>query len=358
MARPRALSGAEGAKEPHSVSLKVLRNRFLETYIIVVPDIDRLSRPSFSYQYPLPSENENLPYKASLSYPSNISDSQFILSPNVTLPPSFGSAYVGETFSCSLCANNELPPDNESRVVSAVRIIAEMQTPSQIVSLELSPPADDSEPVGLGKSQSVQKIVRFDLKEEGNHVLAVSVSYTETIMAQGGGEATGGARAASGRVRTFRKLYQFIAQPCLGVRTKATELAPLEVDNRALGPYGRTRLLRYALEAQLENVGDGTITLGSTTLNPKPPFKSKSLNWDFERPDSVESSPPSLNPRDVLQVVFLVEQEHGQQEGLEGLQKDINRDGRTTLGQLSIEWRSSMGDRGFLTTGNLMTKRR
>ncbi|EER43504.1 DUF974 domain-containing protein [Histoplasma capsulatum var. duboisii H88] len=348
MARPRLLAGAEVAKEPHSVSLKVLR----------------LSRPSLSYQYPLLSENESVPpLKASLSYPSDSSDSQFILSPNVTLPPAFGSAYVGETFSCSLCANNELPLDIENRVVSSVRIVAEMQTPSQIVSLELSPPGEDSGSGGLAKSQSLQKIVRFDLKEEGNHVLAVSVSYTETTLAPQGqetspGSGVGAVQAASGRVRTFRKLYQFIAQPCLSVRTKATELTPLEVDNRALGPYGKARLLRYALEAQLENVGDGAISLGSTTLNPKPPFKSRSLNWDFERSDSLKTAPPMLKPRDVLQVAFLVEQEHGQQEGLEGLQKDMNRDGRTILGQLSIEWRGSMGDRGFLTTGNLMTKRR
>jgi hypothetical protein len=106
--------------------------------------------------------------------------------------------------------------------------------------------------VSLGKGQSYQKIVQFDLKEEGNHILAVSVSYTETVMAED-------SQAASGRVRTFRKLYQFIAQPCLSVRTKASELTPLEVDNKSLGPYGKTRLLRFALEAQLGNVGDGPV---------------------------------------------------------------------------------------------------
>lgn len=67
---------------------------------------------------------------------------------------------------------------------------------------------------------------------------------------------------------------------------------------------------------------------------------------------------PTLNPRDVLQVAFLIEQEEGQQEGLEGLQKDMKRDGRATLGQLSIEWRGSMGGKGFLTTGNIMTRKR
>ncbi|OJJ53085.1 hypothetical protein ASPSYDRAFT_94916 [Aspergillus sydowii CBS 593.65] len=333
MARPRAHSGADGPKEPHSVSLKVLR----------------LSRPSLSYQYPLPAANTKISSKAALTFPSDKVDSQFIFTPNLTLPPTFGSAYVGETFACTLSANNELP-DETSRVITSVRIVAEMQTPSQVSSLDLEP-ADTNPNDGLQKDQSLQKIVRFDLKEEGNHILAVSVSYTETLLGTD-------SQAASGRVRTFRKLYQFVAQPCLSVRTKSSELAPLEVDNKSLGPYGKTRLLRFALEAQLENVGDGTVVIKQTRLNPKAPFKAMSLNWDLERPDQSDSPPPTLNPRDVLQVAFLVEQEEGQQDGLEDLQKNMRRDGRAVLGQLSIEWRSSMGDKGFLTTGNLLTRKR
>lgn len=129
-----------------------------------------------------------------------------------------------------------------------------MQTPSQVASLELEPAGDGAQADGLQKGQSLQKIIRFDLKEEGNHILAVSVSYTETLMGHD-------FQAASGRVRTFRKLYQFVAQPCLSVRTKASELPPVEVENKSLGPYGKTRLLRFALEAQLENVGDDTVVV-------------------------------------------------------------------------------------------------
>ncbi|KAL2833297.1 hypothetical protein BDW59DRAFT_138437 [Aspergillus cavernicola] len=334
MARPRALSGADGAKEPHSVSLKVLR----------------LSRPSLSFQYPLPAANTKISSKAGLSFPSDNCDSQFVLSPNLTLPPTFGSAYVGETFACTLSANNELPEDT-SRIITSVRIVAEMQTPSQVSSLDLEPSAGEKLKDGLQKGQSLQRIVRFDLKEEGNHILAVSVSYTETLIGTD-------SQAASGRVRTFRKLYQFVAQPCLSVRTKSSELAPVEVENKSLGPYGKSRLLRFALEAQLENVGDGAVAIQKTQLNPKAPFKATSLNWDLERPDQSDSPAPTLNPRDVLQVAFLVEQEEGQQEGLENLQKDLRRDGRAVLGQLSIEWRGTMGDKGFLTTGNLMTRKR
>jgi hypothetical protein len=243
-----------------------------------------------------------------------------------------------------------------------------MQTPSQVASLELEPADDTAQADGLQRGQSLQKIVRFDLKEEGNHILAVSVSYTETLMGDD-------SQASSGRVRTFRKLYQFVAQPCLSVRTKASELSPLEVEDKSLGPYGRARLLRFALEAQLENVGDGPVVvkvgIGSsgnsdksanlaqqTRLNPKSPFKSISLNWDLERPGESEVESPTLNPRDVLQVAFLVEQEKDQQDGLKTLQKDMKRDGRAALGQLSIEWRGTMGGRGFLTTGNLLTRKR
>ncbi|OJJ44790.1 hypothetical protein ASPZODRAFT_134926 [Penicilliopsis zonata CBS 506.65] len=335
MARPRAQSGTEGPKEPHAVSLKVLR----------------LSRPSLSYQYPLPAANTKISPRASLSYPSATADNQFILTPNLTLPPAFGSAYVGETFACTLSANNELPEDESWRVVTSVRIVAEMQTPSQVASLDLEPADDRAQAEGLEKGQSVQKIVRFDLKEEGNHILAVSVSYTETLMGND-------AQAASGRVRSFRKLYQFVAQPCLSVRTKASELPPFEIENKSLGPYGKTGLVRFVLEAQLENVGEGPVVVERTKLNPKPPFKSQTLNWDYRDTEATDTQQPSLNPRDILQVAFLVEQEENQTDGLEALQKDLKRDGRAILGQLSIEWRGSMGDKGFLTTGNLLTRKR
>ncbi|KAJ5355504.1 uncharacterized protein N7496_012716 [Penicillium cataractarum] len=335
MARPRAASGADAPKEPHAVSLKVLR----------------LSRPSLSYQSPLPAANTKISPKASLSYPSADSDDQFILTPILTLPPAFGSVYVGETFACTLSANNEISPDDTGRAVTSVRIVAEMQTPSSVATLDLDPASDTAQTDGLDIAESLQKIVRYDLKEEGNHILAVSVSYTENRIGEN-------AHVASGRVRTFRKLYQFVAQPCLSVRTKASELPPLEVDNKSLGPYGKTRLLRFALEAQLENVGDGAVVVKQTRLNPKPPFKCQSLNWDATTSDPTASEPPTLNPRDVLQVAFLIEQEEGRTEGLEALQKDLRRDGRATLGQLSIEWRGAMGDKGFLTTGNLMSRKR
>lgn len=261
---------------------------------------------------------------------------------------------MGETFSCALCANNELVPGRTAgKQVTGTKILAEMQTPSQSIPLDLSAAGEGEEgeeEEDDGPGSALQRIIRFDLKEEGNHVLAVNVTYTETLSTSGG--------ATSGRVRSFRKLYQFLAQPCLSVRTKATELAAVEVPDKTHGPYGRKSLVRYALEAQLENVSDASIVLEEAKLQIKMPFKSTSLNWDAEREDDPTVDNPVLGPRDVLQVAFLVEQIEGEISGLEELRTSLRRDGRAVLGQLAIKWRTGMGERGSLSTGNLLTRKR
>jgi trafficking protein particle complex subunit 13 len=223
-----------------------------------------------------------------------------------------------------------------------------MQTPSQAISLELHAAAD-AEEGDAGPGSSIQKIIRFDLKEEGTHVLAVNVTYTETA---------GTGTATSGRVRSFRKLYQFLAQACLSVRTKATELEAQNSTEKTPGSPAKIPLLRYVLEAQLENVSDSIIVLQETKLQARRPFKSTSLNWDAGKDAGRQVERPSLKPHDVMQVAFLVEQESDVSEGLEDMKGALRREGRAVLGQLAIQWRTSMGERGSLSTGNLMTRRR
>lgn len=211
-----------------------------------------LSRPSLGTQYPLANAQAlGISPKASLAYPSDTNtNDKFILSPILNLPEAFGSAYVGETFSCTLCANNELEPSDMSKAISGVRIQGDMQTPSNpggspldLVSSE--PEGSDSNSGSPGPGESLQRILRFELKEEGNHVLAVTVTYTETALGEG--------KAASGRVRTFRKLYQFVAQQLLSVRTKAGEVSH------------RDGITSYLLEAQLENMGEVAVCLEVST---------------------------------------------------------------------------------------------
>lgn len=237
---------------------------------------------------------------------------------------------------------------NTSKSISGVRLTADMQTPSQ-QQIPLSPSdSEDDQTTTLAYGASVQQIVRFDLKEEGNHVLVVNLTYTENALSSDA--------ASTGRVRSFRKLYQFQAQPCLSVRTKATELAPQEVPDKSLGPYGRSMLVRYVLEAQLENVSEGGLVLEHAKLLGHTPFKTTSLNWDMD--DGHQEENPFLNPRDVLQLAFLVEQNADTSEGVDELKANLKRDGRTALGQIALEWRSGIGEKGQLTTGTLFSRKR
>jgi trafficking protein particle complex subunit 13 len=139
-----------------------------------------------------------------------------------------------------------LDPKDTSRAIHEIKIQGDMQTPSapsgsplELFGLDSqeSQAEDEASPA---PGESLQKILKFELKEEGNHVLAVTVTYTETAL--------GDDKASGGRVRTFRKLYQFVAQQLLSVRTKAGELKNKEGSKK------------YLLEAQLENMGDGPVS--------------------------------------------------------------------------------------------------
>ncbi|ORY63995.1 uncharacterized protein BCR38DRAFT_433653 [Pseudomassariella vexata] len=344
-------------KEPHSVSLKVLR----------------LSRPSLVTQHVLPnptwlSGTPAQPIAASLAYQStgDTNPDPFVLTPILNLPPSFGSAYVGETFSCTLCANHDVPettpfmsisPGGSGALPAAaaqpppvslaaasaagkkkftrdVRIEAEMKTPGSAVvqKLDLGPGVDDGKGIDLEAGKTLQKIVNFDLKEEGNHVLAVTVSYYE-------------ATETSGRSRTFRKLYQFICKGSLIVRTKVGSLPYLpQTDDKEIDAAKPPLPRRWVMEAQLENCSEEVMQLNRVGLDLEQGLQYRDANWVV-----TGSKKPVLHPGEVEQVFFVV-QESGKEEVVE------EKDGRIVFGKMGIGWRTEMGNHGFLSTGKLGTR--
>lgn len=321
MTQARSPAALDLTREPHSVSLKVLR----------------LSRPSLSIQQPLPANSSDLILtSASYAYPiQNAYNDSFILSSLLTLPPAFGYAYVGETFSCTLCANNEIVPGNMSgKTISAVHIDAEIKTPNSGAPIKLFLHPSSPKPVttveggneeiegsNLAPGQSLQKIIQVELKEEGNHVLAVSVTYSETST-------------TSGRVRAFRKLYQFVCKNCLAVRSKITAI-PSPAAHKS-----------WALEAQLENCGEENIILENVVFNDQNGFKSRNLNWNvINQEEAIEK--PKLMPGDVQQVCFFVEEDDKKPEIISG---------RLVFGTMSVYWRGAMGNKGCLSTDLLGIK--
>lgn len=214
---------------------------------------------------------------------------------------------------------------------------------------------DDAQQAGvdLDPGQTLQRIVDFDLKEEGNHVLGVTVSYYE-------------ATETSGRTRTFRKLYQFVCKPSLIVRTKAGLLGTVMEDgekekekelqeqtpppeegsegqNAAVTTSKTTqrRRRRWVLEAQLENCSEDTMELERVELTLEDGLTYKDCNWE-----ATGSPKPVLHSQEVEQVCFVVEEKEGETAKEE-------HDGRIVFGVLGIGWRGEMGSRGFLATGKL-----
>ncbi len=330
----------------------------------------------FASSAPPPTAPASLAYREtpSASLATGTNTDPFLLSPVLNLPPSFGSAYVGELFACTLCVNHDVPigVDVEGgvtvprRAIRDVRIEAEMKTPSTtgVVKLELTT-GGGSEQDSLGANaltvtigsggvdlevgQTLQKVVRFDLKEEGNHVLAVTVSYYEVTD-------------TSGRTRTFRKLYQFICKSSLIVRTKAGPYAAATMPPATGAPASSkdgttTPFRRWVLEAQLENCGEDAMQLDRVTLQLEPALAYQDCNdWDDSTDSETDISPPGrslsshsrrpvLHPGEVEQVSFLIE------ETEPGLQEQGN--GRLVFGVLDIGWRGEMGNRGSLSTGKL-----
>ena len=302
----------------HAISLKVLR----------------LSRPSLATQTPLPTTNLgnglDIAANASRAYPGADESSSFPLTPLLTLPSAFGAAYVGETFTCTLCANNEIQ-DGEKRSVSGVRIVAELQSPGNQAgsALELKSAdgeaGEDGDAGELGLGETVQRTLQHELKEEGQHVLAVTVTYTETLLGEDGG-------ASGGRARTFRKLYQFVAQQLIAARSKVTERKRREKEG----------LREWILEAQLENLGETSVVLEKLSLKAREGIVGKSLNGPEERDATV------LKPQDVEQVMFVLREE-------DKLEPEL---GRVPLVQLTVNWRSALGERGNLITGWLASRPR
>jgi len=94
----------------------------------------------------------------------------------------------------------------------------------------------------------------------------------------------------------------------------------------------------------------------AVTVNPKPPLVSTSLNWDMPSPGSGQIKDPILTPRDVIQVAFLLDEQPDASESHDDALMAAD-DSRKVLGQLAIQWRSALGDRGSLSTGWLTSRR-
>lgn len=116
----------------------------------------------------------------------------------LTLPSSFGSIQLGETFSSCLSVNNEAPVD-----VDTVSLKVEIQTAtSKVLLAEFGGPHYKISP-----KDTLECLVAHEIKELGQHVLACCVTYRSPPNFR----PPPGPRDSTDdpSLQTFRKYYKF-----------------------------------------------------------------------------------------------------------------------------------------------------
>ncbi|XP_046389018.1 trafficking protein particle complex subunit 13 isoform X1 [Ischnura elegans] len=289
-------------KSEHLLALKVMRLTRPTLFSPIIVTCEPSDLPKNLLNDDLKNDITSVPGAETLAV------GQFLL-----LPQSFGSIYLGETFSSYLCVHN-----GSTQVVNDVTVKADLQTSSQNIQLSAHQAENSSGTTAeLQPEDTVDQVIHHEVKELGDHILVCEVAYTA---------------AGVGRL-SFRKFYKFQVLKPLDVKTKfynAEELISDEV----------------YLEAQVHNITSGPICLEKVSLESSHLFTVTALNTAADGKSvfgSVGSSGsvPSGSGRQYLYCLSPTPELRADPRLLAGA---IN------VGKLDIVWRSNLGERGRLQT--------
>ncbi|XP_063364243.1 trafficking protein particle complex subunit 13 [Cydia amplana] len=226
---------------------------------------------------------------------------QFLL-----LPQSFGNIYLGETFSCYVCVHNET-----NQPVQSVSIKADLQTNSQRIPLTTQ---QSQTPSMLDVDDTLSDVIHHEVKDLGTHILVCEVTYMSNYNT----------------LASFRKFFKFEVMKPLDVKTKFYNAESDDV----------------YLEAQVQNITSGPITLDQVSLESSQQFTVKSLNED-ENGDSVFGDVTLLQPQESCQYLYCLTPRESIAKEIKLLALAKN------IGKLDIVWRSNLGEKGRLQTSQL-----
>lgn len=225
---------------------------------------------------------------------------QFLL-----LPQSFGNIYLGETFSCYVCVHNET-----TQTVQSVSIKADLQTSSQRIPLS----TQNQSPVMLDVDETLSDVIHHEVKDLGTHILVCEVTYMSIYNT----------------LASFRKFFKFEVMKPLDVKTKFYNAESDDV----------------FLEAQVQNITSGPITLEQVSLESSQHFTVKSLN-EVDDGSSVFGYVTLLQPQESCQYLYCLTPK-----------ENISKENKIivaakNIGKLDIVWRSNLGEKGRLQTSQL-----
>jgi hypothetical protein len=132
----------------------------------------RLCRPSLLQQQPVP-----LPIEAVGMQSPGVAPSVG-LTGWLTLPQSFGDIFLGETFSCFISLANI---SGLELTQIALKVEVQTQVQRETLSAPVAPPSGGSTPEldTLQPGQTLDRIIKYELKDVGVHILICSASFCD-----------------------------------------------------------------------------------------------------------------------------------------------------------------------------------
>ncbi|CAH8587244.1 unnamed protein product [Schistosoma mattheei] len=301
----------------------------------------------------------------------------------LSLNHSFGTIYLGETFSAhinlhnesnQICYNVELKVALHNRIESiTLPIFTSLSGHSNsTVGSRNSSTNSESSNTHTTPGQSLNAIISHELKELGVHNLRCTVSYFQTsshgksessshVVAYESPRLTSGVSSRDTISKrepiTFQRLYKFMVNKPLDVRKK---FSIVDIDHSVL------------METQIQNLTVTPIILERVLFESNPQFSVIDLNnLQFDKKSHSNTPTYYLQPNDVQQFLYRLIPTTTNSSPLLNLSSTnssiptstvpdpipvsstTTRQVSISAGRLDITWRSLMGERGRLQTSSL-----
>lgn len=278
---------------------------------LVALKVMRLTKPALISPKIVTCDSKDLPGNILNNYlkddPTSVTQMETLAAGQfLLLPQSFGNIYLGETFSCYVCVHNET-----KQPVQSVSIKADLQTNSQRIPLTTQ---QNHSPTMLDVDETLSDVIHHEVKDLGTHILVCEVTYMSNYNT----------------LTSFRKFFKFEVMKPLDVKTKFYNAESDDV----------------YLEAQVQNITSGPITLEEVLLESSQQFSVKSLN-EIESGVSVFGDITLLQPQESCQYLYCLTPK-------ENIAKEIKLlTAAKNIGKFDIVWRSNLGEKGRLQTSQL-----
>ncbi|PVG02984.1 DUF974-domain-containing protein [Serendipita vermifera] len=257
------------------------------------------------------------------------------LSPLLSLPASFGSISLGETFASCLCLMNQTNYE-----IEGVQVRVEMQSAtSKNVLLELGGPEYRLGPLG-----TVEGIVSSEIKELGQHTLSCIVHYR---VPQGLRPPAPSDDPSDPRAQLFRKHYRFPVNNPFSVKSK------VHLPKSPTALMSKTEREKVFLEIHLQNLTQEPMWFEKLEFRPVDGWTSVDSKTSDQSPkimDETEGRSPNslVHPQDTIQYVYTLMPAMIPVFPVKPVPGSV-----IPLGRLDMVWRSTFGEPGRLLTSML-----